>query len=96
MAARAAENGAPTSVTTNSRTTSEVSDSPGRVMTRTSAHRAMSQVIMTRRRGYRSASQASVTPPKNVGTMLTTNVIEASSAERVLSYTSTVSATRAS
>ncbi len=52
--------------------------------------------IITARRGYRSASQASVMPPMKVGTMLAANVTAASSAERVRSYTSTVSATRAS
>ncbi len=65
-------------------------------MTRTSAHRARSQMIITLRRGCRSATQASVMPPTNVGTTLTTKVIAASRAERVRSYTSTVSATRAS
>ena len=65
-------------------------------MNRTRTNLAKSHVIITARRGYRSASEASVTPPMNIGTMLTTNVIEASSAERVRSYTSRVSATRAS
>ena len=54
-------------------------------MTRTSAHRARSQAIITARRGYLSASQASVTPPTKVGTMLATKVIAASRAERVRS-----------
>ena len=54
-------------------------------MTRTSAHRARSQAIITARRGYLSASQASVMPPTNVGTMLTTKVTAASRAERVRS-----------
>ena len=89
-------NGAPASVTTKSSATIPASGTPGMAMTRTSAHRIRSQTIITLRRGYRSASQASVMPPTNVGTMLTTKVIAASSADRVRSKTSTVSATRAS
>ena len=54
-------------------------------MTRTSAHRMRSHAIITRRRGYLSASQARVTPPTNVGTMLATKVTAASRAERVRS-----------
>ena len=69
---------------------------PGSAIISTSAHRITSQAIMTARRGYRSASQASVTPPTKVGTTLATNVTAASRAERVLSYTRIVSATRAS
>ena len=39
----------------------------------------------TARRGYLSASQASVRPPTKVGTMLTTKVMAASKADLVLS-----------
>ena len=85
MAARAELNGAPTSVTRNSSVTSPPRGTPGMAMIRTSAHRTRSQAIITARRGYLSASQASVTPPMNVGTMLATKVIAASRAERVRS-----------
>ena len=85
MAARAEVNGAPTSVTRKSSVTRPASGRPGMAMTRTSAHRARSQAIITARRGYLSASQASVTPPTKVGTMLATKVIAASRAERVRS-----------
>src|ERR1700733_3621352 len=83
-AARAETNGAPASVTTNSSATRAKRGTLGRAMTSTRPQRTTSQTIITRRRGYLSASQASVTPPTNVGTMLTTNVIAASSADRVL------------
>ncbi len=85
IAARAEENGASVSVTTKSSATMAASGMPGMAMTRTSTARTMSQAIITARRGYRSASQASVMPPMKVGTMLTTKVIAASSAERVRS-----------
>ena len=85
IAARADENGASVSVTTKSSATLAASGMPGMAMTRTSTPRMTSQAIITPRRGYRSASQASVTPPMKVGTMLTTNVTAASSAERVRS-----------
>ncbi len=78
MAARAEVNGAPTSVTTKSSATIAASGMPGMTMTRTRTHLARSHAIITPRRGYRSASQASVTPPMKVGTMLTTNVTAAS------------------
>ncbi|HET9969459.1 MAG TPA: hypothetical protein VFQ68_14585 [Streptosporangiaceae bacterium] len=71
------------------------SGTPGPAMSRTSAHLMRSQMIITARRGCRSASQASVTPPMNIGITLTTKVTAASSADRVRSKTSTVSATRA-
>jgi len=44
-----------------------------------------SHAIITARRGYLSASQASVTPPMKVGTMLTAKVTAARSADRVRS-----------
>ena len=82
-AARAETNGAPASVTTNSSATRTASGIPGRAMISTSPQRRTSQTIITRRRGYLSASQDSVSPPTNVGTMLTTKVIAASSADLV-------------
>ncbi len=65
-------------------------------MTATSTTRVRSQAIMTRRRGNRSARPESVIPPMNAGTTLAAKVTAASSAEWVRSYTSNVSATRAS
>jgi len=56
---------------------------PGTIIAITSAHRSRSQVIMTVRRGNRSARPPSVTPPMNSGTTLATNVTAASSAEAV-------------
>src|SRR4029077_8616630 len=47
----------------NSSATSPGRGTPGMAMIRTTAHRMRSQVIMTPRRGYLSASQARVTPP---------------------------------
>ena len=84
-AARAAVNGAATSVTANSSTTSTATGSPGSAITATSAPLPSAVTIMTWRRGSRSARPASVTPPTNVGTTLAANVTAASSAERVRS-----------
>ena len=95
-AARAEENGAPTSVTANSRTTSRPTGTPRIAMTRTRTQRMRSQAIMTWRRGSRSARPLSITPPRKVGTMLAAKVTAASRADPVRSYTRTVSATRAS
>ena len=85
MAARAELNGDSLRVTKKSSNTRAASGRPGMAMTRTSTNRIRSQAIITPRRGYRSASQARVRPPMNVGTMLTANVTAASNDERVLS-----------
>jgi len=73
------------SVTTKSSATIPASGVCGMAITTTSTARARSEAIITPRRGYLSASQARVTPPTKVGTMLTTKVIAASNAERVRS-----------
>ena len=65
-------------------------------MTATSTTRARSHAIMTRRRGNRSARPERVIPPMKAGTTLAAKVIAASRDEWVRSYTSNVSATRAS
>ncbi len=65
-------------------------------MARTRVRRAISQMIMTWRRGNLSARPARKIPPMKMGTTLAAKVTAASSADLVLSYTSNVSATRAS
>ncbi len=86
----------PSMVTTNSKMTRTASGSLGKIMAATSAMRARSHVIITSRRGRRSARPDRKTPPRNVGTTLAAKVSAASKAERVRSYTSSVSATLAS
>jgi hypothetical protein len=96
FAARAAWNSAPTIVTTASSTISRASGTPGTAIAATSRPLTRSVPIVTPRRGSRSARPDSKIPPKKFGTRLAVNVTAASSGDRVRSYTSTVSATRAS
>jgi hypothetical protein len=79
VAIRAARNGSIARLTANSKAISTPSGTPGMVITSTSDRQAKSAVIITVRRGYRSAVQDSSSPPAAIAPVVAANTTAASS-----------------